>query len=82
MSLEMPLVLRTCQTRDKAASSVCGGRAEMGQDRVRGAGLQHGYLRASSWVHTWAKTLSTEPSALTCRQTGCEVRSNAAGWGP
>lgn len=44
----------------------------VGLGSERGKGLQRCYLRASRWVQTWEKTLSTEPSALTCGETSGE----------
>ena len=55
----------------------------MGPGSELGKGLQLCYLRASRWVHTWEKTLSTEPSALTCGEMGHEGRMpGKAGWAP
>lgn len=52
----------------------------MGRGSLLGKGLQRCYLRVSRWVQTWEKTLSTEPSALTCRETSREHREAEEGW--
>lgn len=95
MSLEIPLVLAVHENRIKwlPLSVLQPGRVEAlssGQDSLksaqgwggaqRGKGLQCCYLRASRWVQTWEKTLSTEPSALTCRETA--GRAETLGRGP